>query len=506
MERTGCVAPGTPSWLPPSWGTYLLGLDDDALALGESQGLRSVLLQQQGLTVAPKDLVDIARSLAAIEDLLLLPPTLPPGPLKEVPNVKARKLLQLEAFASAIDTQASTMGAFQSKERVVDVACGLGHLTRALSQRLQLPGLGLEVDPRRVQAARDFTSSPVPPRKTKRDSENKHPPASLGQEMDVDFQECDALAKGSLAAKLRPGDMVVGLHPCGSLGESIVSAIAEAKNTSIGHVASSSSSSSSSSRSLSLLMVSCCLAGRGACDVPPVRPAASATGRDLGLRLPRTALKKANLGYTGTTVGDMTSGSGGPSSSDPVSGLGAGYSNGAYAQRSRGMSNRGGSSPSSLARREARLAMRLLLEGRGVRDAPGQEMNGLPKRSKGQTSVEALFGAAISDSASAGTSGSGRIHNEMGGGQSDGIAHHALKARGLPPLLPGEAQIVAASAASALPHLRRLELLDGLVGDCVELLVNFDRACVLEEAGYHTRIGRLFSRATSPRNLAIYAW
>ena len=41
----------------------------------------------------------------------------------------------------------------------------------------------------------------------------------------------------------------------------------------------------------------------------------------------------------------------------------------------------------------------------------------------------------------------------------------------------------------------------------VELVVNLDRASVLEEAGgLDVRVGRLFAKAASPRNLAIYAW
>jgi len=41
----------------------------------------------------------------------------------------------------------------------------------------------------------------------------------------------------------------------------------------------------------------------------------------------------------------------------------------------------------------------------------------------------------------------------------------------------------------------------------VELVVNLDRACVLEETGkLDVRVGRLFPKAVSPRNLAIYAW
>lgn len=87
----------------------------------------------------------------------------------------------------------------------------------------------------------------------------------------------------------------------------------------------------------------------------------------------------------------------------------------------------------------------------------------------------------------------------------DGLAREALAARGLAPLLESEAAAAAAAAVGAMPALRRLELMDVLIGEAVELAVILDRACVLEEAGLSVRVGRLFAASVSPRNVAIYA-
>lgn len=154
-------------------------------------------------------------------------------------------------------------------------------------------------------------------------------------------------------------------------------------------------------------------------------------------------------------------------------------------------------------RREARLAMRLLLEARGITVAAGREMDEVPKRSNSGTSVEVLLGISSfsrAEGAKRESSGEGRAAEVV-----EALANEALAARGLALLSEGEGAAVARAAAEAMPALRRLELLDVLVGDAVELSVNLDRACVLEEAGLHVSVGRLFPRSVSPRNLAIFA-
>lgn len=90
-------------------------------------------------------------------------------------------------------------------------------------------------------------------------------------------------------------------------------------------------------------------------------------------------------------------------------------------------------------------------------------------------------------------------------GLRGGMASRALDIRGLPAPMGLEIDTAEGRAAHAMPLLMRLELLTALIGDLVELCVNLDRACLLEEAGLRTDMGRLFARSASPRNLAILA-
>jgi SAM-dependent methyltransferase len=130
--------------------------------------------------------------------------------------------------------------------RVVDVGCGRGHLTAELSRLLNVPALGIDRDAELLHSARTLYPS-------------------------VGFEMVDVMA-GQLVPLLREGDLVVGLHPCGLLGERIVEAVA-------------------SLRGVALLMVPCCLHKQG--NQP--RPPRSALGRAAGLTLPCAALKKASM-------------------------------------------------------------------------------------------------------------------------------------------------------------------------------------------------------------------
>jgi len=577
-DRAGAVAPAVPEWIArEEWGGYLIGLEDATLEKAEAEGLRAVLRDDPA---APDSLRTVARSLDAIEEHLLSPPSdstrsqvHAETQLSEQRKIWDSRCRQLERYykqmrgalpsnwtssphlhrkatqpppkgtvlrewvdeqrhlfaqgqlsahraerllctglqlakrnhrrrgASAASTPmlAPTDGAAQSPPfmkdtkarqvsalagaaqeyfdgtcmRVVDVGCGRGHLTRWLSQKLGVRALGLERDASLVVTATGLSKvSVLPSRAHSSRSSSRGMPAAVAeataaavaaaaaavddeegnaepQQVETEFEQCDARAPGSLSRVLRAGDLVVALHPCGPLGESVVQAVSDA---------------SKAGAAMQMLLVSCCLAGRGGAEVPDPRPPASRTGQHLGLLLPRTGLKKANLGLfaNGDAVGPMHR------------------------------------------RREARLAMRLLLEARGMRVPAGREMDFLSKRSQSGTSVERLLG--ISRGSEDKTGGGGRESGgHASGEEGKAMANAALAARGLASLREGESAAVARAAAEAMPALRRLELLDVLVGDAVELSVNLDRACVLEEAGLHVAVGRLFPRSVSPRNLAIVA-
>ena len=130
--------------------------------------------------------------------------------------------------------------------RIVDVGCGKGHLISALQRALDLPALGLDAD-----AALLHTASSTYP--------------------NVAFEARDVVACG---LPIEPGDLIVGLHPCGALGEAIARAVADASARGVAPT---------------LLMVPCCWHKQGA----PIREPLSAAAHALRLQLQPGALKKA---------------------------------------------------------------------------------------------------------------------------------------------------------------------------------------------------------------------
>eukprot|EP00435_Cladocopium_sp_Y103_P037043 s643_g9.t1 len=239
--------PYAPPWLERHWADYLLKLPDDALLHAEQQGLAELLLQDDR---APSTLRDTATALSALEAQL---------PVLARPSAAANgyggygmskpKLQQVHCFL-----RAARHCLQQEIERVVDVGCGLGALTRELASSLRVPCLGLDRDPEKVRSA-------------ERLAEN------VGSQ--VSFAVCDIQTPGALRDLLRPNDLVVGLHPCGSLGEDLIRAVRTSE--------------------AALLMVSCCIMGRPWAPVPFPRRPCSQLGQELALSMPRSALKMANL-------------------------------------------------------------------------------------------------------------------------------------------------------------------------------------------------------------------
>lgn len=158
---------------------------------------------------------------------------------------KESKAAQVQALALLTMSHLG-MHADHAVARVVDVGCGRGHLTAQLARQLGVPAVGIDRDAGLLDSARTLYPS-------------------------VGFEAVDVVA-GQLVPLLREGDLVVGLHPCGLLGERIVEAVA-------------------SLRGVALLMVPCCLHKQGG----EPRPPRSALGKALGLMLPCAALKKASM-------------------------------------------------------------------------------------------------------------------------------------------------------------------------------------------------------------------
>jgi len=389
-NRIGANTPLAPEWLDGTWSEFLLALDDAVLEQAEQHGLRRLLAQHIASSSVfhnkppPLSLVELGGAVDELEALLI------PGP-KLVQDIngfdmKFRKMKQVAAICQAVQDWFDV----REVKRVVDVGAGVGALTRELQKHLSCPSVGIELRSELAEVARK-----------KSDQQGL---------TSTSFLVCDVRNPSDLAAQLQAGDLVVGLHTCGRLGGDIVAAVAERASVPI-----------------SLLMVSCCLPGWPWAFVDLVRQPQSALGKQLGLILPRSALKMANLGSAAVR---------------PKAG-------------------------------RERLALRSLLSARGVVETQRMPLKGLRKQDfrRGFRSM----------------------------------ASRALEVRGLSSASEKELLAAEAAAEAQLPAFRRLELLSKLVGDVVELAVNFDRGSVLEEAGLTTSVSRLFPQSISARNLAILA-
>ena len=186
-ERPG--GEGVPAGLVArGWDGFLLGLSDGEVEAHEIAGLEG---DWGGAPEGLRALAAAAREVCALE-VMDVPP------MREMARKKltVRKAAQVDAFAAVALPVARRAG------RVLDVGCGHGHLTRELAERLELPVLGLERDAALAARARALpttaTAAPV-------------------------FQLSDVLRDG---LALRADDLVIGLHACGELGDTMVEAAA----------------------------------------------------------------------------------------------------------------------------------------------------------------------------------------------------------------------------------------------------------------------------------------
>jgi hypothetical protein len=179
-----------PAWARErGWDTYLATLSDEELEAGESRGLAAILPRD-----APPALRTLVHDVAAVVDLPLRPADGQLPAQAALPRASFRKRQQVSALACAAREVAPAAC------RVVDAGSGHGHLTRHLSGAMGLPALGIERDMARVVVAR-----------------------GLVKDTPVTF-EARAASDGNLG--LRAGDLLVGLHACGDLGDDTVKAAA----------------------------------------------------------------------------------------------------------------------------------------------------------------------------------------------------------------------------------------------------------------------------------------
>jgi hypothetical protein len=125
----------------------------------------------------------------------------------------------------------------------------------------------------------------------------------------------------------------------------------------------------------------------------------------------------------------------------------------------------------ALALKEARLALRELLAGRGLDVAPGEEMRGVNRR----------------------TANAGLVV----------LAKAACRARALAPPTPDEIAVAGQRAHACYLTERRLMLPRSMLGRALEIFIALDRARFLQQHGYQVRVLELFPAAVSPRNLAV---
>jgi hypothetical protein len=219
----------------------------------------------------------------------------------------------------------------------------------------------------------------------------------------------ETLDAGREALAFAPSDLAVGLHACGALGDRLVVAAAAA--------------------GCDVALVSCCLQKIDA----PFRSPLSHAGA--GFRPRREALGLANL--TAAPEGVEVS------------------------------------LPATLAAREARHALFLLLQARGAPISPGEEMRGINRR-------RARGGLAA-------------------------LAAPALERRNLTPASPIEIRTFEDEARRHHARVRRLSLPRNMLARLLEIAIVLDRGAALEESGHEVRWLAIFDRATSPRNLALFA-
>lgn len=125
----------------------------------------------------------------------------------------------------------------------------------------------------------------------------------------------------------------------------------------------------------------------------------------------------------------------------------------------------------ALASKEARLALRYLIAGRGTDLPPGEEMRGVNRR-------RVQEGFAV-------------------------FAQAVCQVRGWPPPTTEELAMAGQAARAHYLAQRRFSLPRSMLGRPLELFLALDRARYLRRRGYAVQVGELFPATVSPRNVAV---
>jgi hypothetical protein len=222
--------------LPPDfaekrgWTEFLASLSDRELERCEHGEPARVIAEW---TDAPASLLALA---ARVREVIAIDRARAALDIQPLKRASERKRVQVAALASLLDGVRA--------ERIVDFGAGHGHLTRELARAIGIPAIGVENRAHVVDNARSLTAA----------------------EERVGFALGDALE-----IELREGDLAVGLHACGALGDVLIDRAARV--------------------GAGVLLVSCCPQKITA----PERAPSSSAGAAFGLTLPRGVLGLANL-------------------------------------------------------------------------------------------------------------------------------------------------------------------------------------------------------------------
>jgi hypothetical protein len=286
---TPVEAPASPAWCHErGWFDFLVTLGDEDLAASERGGFAALLAKRAD---APADLRELAASVERCTRLPTLGTSELVLPAAALRGVAARKRGQLAALLGALSPLAG------SAARIVDVGAGRGHFARLASELFQRQTLALDRDAALLRSG------------DQRSHERARSVGALG----VRFVETNV---GQQRLELQDGDLAVGLHACGELGDRLVVAAVAAR--------------------CDVALVSCCLQKTSAARREPLSRAAR------GFEIRRGALGLTNL-----------------------------------TPREDGVE---ASLAENLRAREARLALRYLLRARGLVIGAGEEMRGVNRR------------------------------------------------------------------------------------------------------------------------------
>jgi len=279
----------TPEWCERrGWSHFLLGLSDLELRRCEAEGLAVAL---PALRAAPKSLLELASRLLEVSALPALEAPLAQPSREELRGVGERKQRQLSILLGALTPLAAPA------RRIVDVGAGSGHFARLSAAHFGRATLGLERNPERVATAKS----------------RAHARSNAAPQGVAEFAVVDASHE---SLRFSAGDLAIGLHACGELGDTLVRAVAES--------------------GVDLALVSCCLQKISSAERAPLSRAAN------GFSLRKDTLGLSNL--TSQALGVETS----------------------VEHNIRG--------------RQARYGLRLLLFARGLEFEPGAEMQGVNRR------------------------------------------------------------------------------------------------------------------------------